>query len=241
MPADEQHFDKAIDPNFRMKIREERIFHMRPYVCAQRLRDYCQRKLDKDEVLHIPGIRCQHRACHANQAFLLTEASSLGFDIRSEAEQENSFHQINHSDDGDEDDSDALVKKRADQQKRRSERKKLRASSSSRAQRRRIASRSNSSSSPNSDDNSVPLMVSPLASECTASSPTVSLKPTVSWSHFADWKEHFRHLARMANLDLRVRERISQQCSYCGSPRSPYLLRTRVPQFQYNWQVFRKA
>eukprot|EP00808_Paulinella_micropora_P032087 g24932.t1 len=38
-----------------------------------------------------------------------------------------------------------------------------------------------------------------------------------------------------------VRERISQQCSYCGSPRSPYLLRTRVPQFQYNWQVFRKA
>eukprot|EP00808_Paulinella_micropora_P017914 g51580.t1 len=39
----------------------------------------------------------------------------------------------------------------------------------------------------------------------------------------------------------RVRERISQQCSYCGSPRSPYLLRTRVPQFQYNWQVFRKA
>eukprot|EP00808_Paulinella_micropora_P006242 g73027.t1 len=40
---------------------------------------------------------------------------------------------------------------------------------------------------------------------------------------------------------FKVRERISQQCSYCGSPRSPYLLRTRVPQFQYNWQVFRKA
>jgi hypothetical protein len=63
---------------------------MSPFVCTIRLRDYCENKLEKDDVLLHHGLQCDHQTCCRNQDFLLQEAQKLGFDCRSEIEKSQS-------------------------------------------------------------------------------------------------------------------------------------------------------